>query len=80
MADERKTTGIRRSVGSLEGRRVDVLRPAERPVLELERVTANDLVGEVAKSRILGAAHDFLREQGLADEAFDFSLSFSLSW
>lgn len=80
MADERKSAGIRRTIGSVEGRRVEVLRPTERPVLELEAVKANDLVGEVAKSRILSAAHDFLREQGIGDEAFDFSLSFSLSW
>lgn len=75
-----RRSGIRRTIGSVEGSRVEVLRPTEKPTLELESVKASDLVGEVAKSRILSAAHDFLLEQGVGDEAFDFSLSFSLSW
>lgn len=79
MADARKS-GIRQSIGSMQAEQIEALRPTARPILELEAVKPNDLAGEVAKSRILAAANDFLREQGLAEAGFDFSLSFSLSW
>ena len=78
--DDPTKTSIRRTIGSAQGLdQVSVLRPSSMPVLDLQQVKASDLLGEVAKSRIMEAAHDFLRQQGQLDQ-FDFSLSFSLSW
>lgn len=79
VADARKS-GIRQSIGTMQAEQLEALRPTTRHTLELEAVKANDLMGEVAKSRILAAAHDFMREQGVTEAGFDFSLSFSLSW
>lgn len=73
MGDER--TG-RRSIGDVKA--MD-LRPTVKPALELRDIQSADLLGEVAKSKILAAANEFMRENELA-WTVDFSLSFSLSW
>jgi hypothetical protein len=59
----------------------ELVRPSSLPSLSLKAVPLPDLQAEVAKSRIVEAAHSYLTDVvGLKAIDVDFGLTFGLSW